>query len=204
MRWLLTGFLILVLYYKGIAQLYFGARTDYALPVASTFVILGNGDYNEDGVEDLVVSNFNGSSVSIFIGLGGGTFASAVNYPTTANPGAVTSLDVNGDSHLDLSIAMCGGSFNILMGSGTGTFGAPQNYAAGNCPQYAQPGDFNEDGKVDFVAANYLSSNFSIHFGDGTGAFPLNSTYPTGTNPGLAATDLNQDKIGRASCRERV
>jgi hypothetical protein len=63
------------------------------------------GDFNGDGILDLVTSNYWSSSVSLLVGNGDGTFQPPVNYG--AGDGARGSAvgDFNGDGRLDFAVA---------------------------------------------------------------------------------------------------
>src|ERR1700722_18079212 len=64
------------------------------------------GDFNNDGILDLVT--INQSTLSFFQGLGGGKFAAAVNQPISAGLTQAYAADFNGDGRLDLAIASNG------------------------------------------------------------------------------------------------
>jgi hypothetical protein len=55
-------------------------------------------------------------------------------------------------------------------------------------------GDFNEDGKPDFVVANYNGNNVSVFLGNGDGTFQAGVNYEAGINPtSVAVADFNRD-----------
>ena len=62
------------------------------------------GDLNGDQVPDLAVANYNGSNVSVLLGLGDGTFAAAVHYATGVWSTSVAIGDLNGDQVPDRSV----------------------------------------------------------------------------------------------------
>lgn len=64
-------------------------------------------DLNRDGIIDLTVANFTNNTVSIYIGLGNGSFEDTgpVIISTSSSPYAVAVGDVNGDSRADLAIS---------------------------------------------------------------------------------------------------
>src|ERR1700752_4905732 len=84
------------------------------------------GDFNRDGNLDIAVG---GTSLSVLMGNGDGTFQKPVQYPVGVNPESVATADFNGDGNLDLVAANFDGpSVSILLGNGDGTFQAAQNF----------------------------------------------------------------------------
>jgi len=137
------------------------------------------GDFNEDGISDLVTANeFN--SVSILLGTGLGSFKSAAQFlvqtddVTTyslgdsdiprkeyrrACPASVVIGDFNGDGHLDLATAnKCIDTVAIFLGTGTGSFGSAMHFTVGRYPQSIVVGDFNGDGNPDLATTNTFNS----------------------------------------------
>jgi hypothetical protein len=188
----------------------FASKVDYAagnLPYSVT-----SGDFNSDGILDLVVANSSSNNVSILLGNGSygrgdGTFAAKVDYAAGSNPYFVTTGDFNADGILDLVVAN-GGSNNvsILLGNGSsgradGTFAAKVDYAAGNSPYSVATGDFNQDGILDLAVTNHSSNTVSILLGNGSsghgnGTFAVGAPYQTGVSPtSVKTSDFNDDGI---------
>jgi uncharacterized repeat protein (TIGR01451 family) len=72
----------------------------------STVLIAGvTGDYNGDGILDLVVSDSAGGQAFLLPGTGGGNFGAASTYTTAAGAFGLATADFNGDGGLDLAIA---------------------------------------------------------------------------------------------------
>jgi hypothetical protein len=68
----------------------FAAKTDYTTGSGPTGLAIG--DVNGDGKADLISANYQagaGTTVSVFINNGNGTFATRINYTTAAGPRAV-------------------------------------------------------------------------------------------------------------------
>jgi hypothetical protein len=84
------------------------------------------GDLNADGRPDLVVAasgNGGGTTVSVLLGTGGGSFGAKTDFATGTSPQAVAIGDLNGDGKLDLAVANAiSNTVSILIGSGSGSF----------------------------------------------------------------------------------
>jgi Bacterial Ig-like domain (group 3)/FG-GAP-like repeat len=153
------------------------------------------GDFNGDGIPDLVTSNLEGNNVSVLLGMGDGTFRPQVLYPAGVSPISVAVGDFNGDGVLDVAVANNGdNTVSVLLGNGDGTFQAQVHSAVGGDPGYVMVADFNKDGILDLVIANQGDATISVLLGIGDGTFLPQATYATGNDPqGVAAGDLNQD-----------
>jgi hypothetical protein len=63
------------------------------------------GDFNGDGHDDLAVTDLGAGTVSVFNGLGNGTFARKIDYPTAPGPFGGAVGDFNEDGAADLVTA---------------------------------------------------------------------------------------------------
>jgi FG-GAP-like repeat len=62
------------------------------------------GDFNGDGILDLITSNYGSSSISLFLGNGDGTFQAPVTYGAGDGARGIAVGDFNGDGRLDLAV----------------------------------------------------------------------------------------------------
>ena len=130
------------------------------------------GDFNGDGIQDLVLANNSSNNVSVFLGDGSGQFRPPRNFNVGTDPYSVAVGDFNNDGKQDLAVAnYTSSNVSILLGDGQGNFGAATNIAAGTYPSSIALGDFNNDGQQDLAVANNGSNNVSIFLGNGAGSF---------------------------------
>ncbi len=182
----------------------YAIRADFARatppfqPLQASGLIWGHAaDLNRDGVADLAVSDFDGREVSVFLGLGDGTFAPAVRYAVGAAANDVVAADVTGDGAPDLVSANFDGSLSVLAGRGDGTFLPRMVVPLGVNPSAIAPGDFDGDGRTDLAVADYGSDRVEVLFGTGGGTFAAPVGYAVGSGPyELIAGDFTGD--GRA------
>ena len=86
------------------AQTYMFNRADYATGTGPETLAIG--DFNGDGVKDVVVGNTNSPAhtVSVLLGKPDGTFEPNVDYAAGGAPSGVAVGDFNGDSKLDIVV----------------------------------------------------------------------------------------------------
>ncbi len=157
-------------------------------------------DFDGDSNNDLAIAGY--YYLYILLGNGDGTFQSAVTY-NVHHLNSVISIDLNGDSYLDIAIAC----FNIhvvytLLGNGDGSFQDPIGYGIDNSPYGLFSADFDGDGDNDLATANWYDDNASLLFNtiyldsDNDGILDGNDNCPYTYNP--LQTDGDGDLIGDA------
>lgn len=162
---------------------------------------LAVGDFNGDGVPDVVASNIygsnSGSTLSVFLGRGDGTFQSQRTLAVGVLTASVVVGDVNGDGKADIVVANhVDDNVGVLLGNGDGTFAAQQTFAIGSRPSAVEVGDFNGDGKLDIAATNEAADSVSVLLGNGDGTFATQQAFATGWSPrALTVGDLDSDGV---------
>lgn len=130
------------------------------------------GDFNNDGKQDLAISDNVSNSLRVYNGNGDGTFAVSQSINIAAYTGAIIgpAADLNGDGALDLTFTNYGGASNsvqVLLGTGSGTFGASYTVGQLNNPINTVVADFNSDGILDIAGLASTSANLGILIGPG-------------------------------------
>ena len=181
----------------------FQNHSDYATgPDASH---LATGDFNKDGVADIVNNNSGNSTISLLLGNGDGTFQHRVDYKTDVFPSIVVAADVNNDEKMDV-VTLCSTSFNILLGNGDGSLQSAilipitAEFPNENGEALAVA-DFNNDGNLDAVVSTFCVSNCSItstkrlimYLGTGTGDFEPFTNFVFEGASFITAADFNSD-----------
>jgi len=157
------------------------------------------GDFNGDGVPDLVAANFGSANVSVLLGNGQG-FRPAVNYAAGSFPISVAVGDFNEDGFLDVTVAdnnnnQAPGNLSILLGNGNGALRAPVSYSTEGSPYFVAVADLNGDSHLDVVMANH-GGGVAVYLGNGDGTFQNASYYHAGGNPqAVAVADFNDDGV---------
>ena len=181
---------------------------------------IASGDFNGDGIPDVVMGNFNNTAatgITVFISNPDGSMNAGVTY----NPPGSTLLqfvgvaDFNGDGKLDVAatnsanLETCNaqpcGVVEIFTGDGAGNFSAiPATYPTGQSTTDTTRsslgevvGDFNGDGWPDLAVVNNYSgtsADVAILMNDGTGKFlaPVNYALSVLATE-ITAADLNGD-----------
>jgi uncharacterized repeat protein (TIGR01451 family) len=165
---------------------------------------VATGDFNGDGIPDLVVANSGGDTnqgnIAVLLGDGTGKFGAPM--PVSVGMTSPTSLavgDMNHDGKSDVVVADSGnGNLYLLLGNGRGGFTSTTLFSCGgvsNGPSAVAIADFNGDGNNDVVVANGKSNTIGVMFGDGKGGLGAVHTYATGGNYAynLAIGDFNGD-----------
>lgn len=160
--------------------------------VGTNDMALAIGDFNNDGTNDVALTQYDAGALTILLGHGDGTFTNRATYDVGAQATWVAVGDFNRDGTNDLVVA-AGTNAAVLLGNGDGTFQTPTRYDFAKLN--AVPGDFNGDGKTDLAVASLNNTTtIGVMLGNGDGTFQSAPHYAVGSNPlFLAMGELNGD-----------
>lgn len=167
-------------------------------------------DFNADGLLDVSASASGGNYLTVFTGLGDGTFGAdgindmieignSVSYPVVSTPPGVVTGDFNGDGNLDLASTNFfdpadPNVISVLLNQGDGTFAPKNDFPVGRGPYGLITGDLDLDGNLDLATVNSTDGNLGVLLGVGDGTFQPQTTFPLGDNPlFLIAGDFDGD-----------
>lgn len=174
------------------AQAYVELDAPLVYPVHPKTREMAGGDFNGDGIQDLIT--LNEGSVSVLLGSCDGAFLSRSDTKVTGN--LITVADLDSDGRPDAAVANAGtGAVTILMSQPDGVMVRRDSYPTESADlRSITTGDFNGDGKPDLVVVGYRSHTGAILLGLGDGTFTLKGLAQVGPYPTAVATgDFNRD-----------
>jgi Chitobiase/beta-hexosaminidase C-terminal domain/FG-GAP-like repeat/Bacterial Ig-like domain (group 3) len=154
------------------------------------------GDFNNDGIPDVIVADFDIKAFWVLLGDGDGTFTTLPRQDLTYSPGVVKVGDFNNDGIQDIAITrnINDNMIEILLGNGDGTFTDRAAQPTGRSPLDFVIGDFNGDGIPDIVTADLDGQTMTVLLGKGDGTFLSHSRMTLPGEPfSLAVGDFNGD-----------
>jgi FG-GAP-like repeat len=180
---------------------------------AQTASGIASGDFDQDGFDDVVITDSSSSTVRFFHGTSTGfTNMPILTVTAGAAPSAVVVADLDGDSYPDIVVAnRDADTLSVFINDATGAPGfvklLPDSPVASsgssvpaNAPSALAAGDIDQDGDVDIVSANqdnsFGSSSVSVFLNDGAGVLELATTSPHQTiaqPTDVAIGDMNGD-----------
>jgi hypothetical protein len=167
----------------------FAAADSFQLNFQPTSII--NGDFNNDGKVDVIVSNYDSLKYTIALNNGVGGFTLGEEMTGEFKPYSISFTDIDNDRDLDMIISTNEeNKIRVLKGTGQGIFSWILPTIDVNGPVATCPGDFDGDGDNDFVAlVNYglFDGRAYLYKNDGTGSF----THSGYVNIGFPASQRN-------------
>ena len=159
------------------------------------------GDFNDDGLTDLIIAEEDHGRILVFINDGDGRLNRVAAYPVGAQPSWLTTLDFDNDGINDLAIANHeSDSVTLLRGRGDARFeqGGGTRVPIESAPHthMIAAADLDGDGVSDLVIDSRDQFGIYVLRGDSEGGFDAPGTgIDVGGSPylGFAVGDLNRD-----------
>jgi flagellin len=145
------------------------------------------GDFNGDGVTDLLLLSNAGSSV-VYRGNGVGGFT--LQNSTSGPYLNATVGDFNGDGISDFAQSDAG-TVEVWLGSQSGTFTLSSSLSGNQ----VGVGDMNGDSALDIITTDGDNNSFSILLGNGSGGFSDSGMQGVGFLPSIATGDVDGDGV---------
>ena len=174
---------------RAVAPVFPGQR----FPVEDSLTEITRGDFDGDGATDVAAIVNDGFSV--LLGYGDGTFQDELFFPTTHQPGAIGSADMNGDGNLDLvSTGFSPTQAQVLLGHGDGTFSAAPPTEVFGFLGALTVADFDGDGATDVAASDLGRGEVAVLLGGGDGTLAPARRFAAGNLPDeLTHGDFDND-----------
>jgi hypothetical protein len=178
----------------GTGEGFLNAATPSSLQTGSQPVAIVAGDFNGDGVTDLVVLDGTDATLRVYLGDGHGGFTPTPTSVSAGNaPSGLTVADVNGDGKLDLLVGNSAGDVLALLGNGDGTF---QPYRRIDQRMTLAVGDLSGAGHEDFVIANQAMDRVTVQDSQSSSSSFTQDRGDGIRDPGqVKLADLNGDGI---------
>lgn len=165
------------------------------------------GDFNNDGLPDLVVAS--GGGLKILPGNGNGTFRDGPSQNFNGPVGQLLAADLRGNGKMDLILITSvtaaqaggecrGGGVAVLLGNGDGTVGpTPAYYPTGSRTYGAVVADMNGDHRPDLIVTNQSGGSYGVLLNAGAGKFSNSVNYrsPEPLSGNFLVGDLNGDGL---------
>jgi hypothetical protein len=168
-------------------------------------VVVGTGDFNRDGIADMVktvspdAKRSGQHLLAVQLGRGDGTFIDVASHNLIGeDPRALVVGDFNGDGNLDVIVGDGDGTLLEFIGDGRGNLMSASKIGSLGSVASIAIGDFTHDGHLDLVVSDFRSNRARILRGAGDGSFRPAWSFELpkqGTRFHIATADFNKDGI---------
>ncbi|MHC4421705.1 MAG: FG-GAP-like repeat-containing protein [Planctomycetota bacterium] len=158
---------------------------------------LASGDFDGDLDRDLVTTVDDANDIVVLLNNGSGQYSMGPNsnLPPSSSPQDVVAGRLDGDTIMDLAVAVRdpAGAVIILLGNGNATFTMSSTITVGDRPRGLSIADIDGDGDLDLAVANRDSASASVLTNDGSGSFTAQTVAVGGEARFTALGDFDDD-----------
>jgi hypothetical protein len=189
------GFIVRLRIHPGLGDGRWGTPSDLvSAPYFSGFAVLVAGDFNQDGLTDLVAQRISSPYGSLYRGAAGGLETQphdSYSLGFLASSVAIRAQDVDLDGRTDLLVVQ-NAYAHVLIARGLGDyqFDTKRLGPIGRGPDAVLPGDFDGDGIPELVVVNQSRSHFVLK---GLGACVFDPHVLAYSSESVAAADFDRD-----------
>lgn len=159
--------------------------------VASTPMLVGTSDFNDDGKVDVVILDQDAGRLNVVFGNGDGTLQAGREFPQGGR--GVISTDFNNDGNADVVVTAPNTSLYLYLGNGDGTLSGSELLPVGSEGALGAA-DLNGDHNRDLVSG-IGSSDIATCIGNGDGTFQNPVSFFAGGSSDFQPGDFNDDGI---------
>ncbi|HEY1250583.1 MAG TPA: FG-GAP-like repeat-containing protein [Thermoanaerobaculia bacterium] len=162
----------------------------------------GTGDFNGDGIPDLLGDLGSNNEIVLTFGVGDGTFTGFYTIGLSSPDSALTPFDIDGDGHTDLAFYQLPDPstptdpalLQVFLSNGDGTVRFAYNRATVSDPSRIFFADITGDGKADLLTAESEGGTL-IATGHGDGTFDDPVVLDTQKSLSVVAADFDGDGV---------
>lgn len=187
------------------STLSFAPQLDFTTGIKPYSVALG--DLNADGKPEVVLTNFESNTVSVYRNTsvnGVVSFATREDIATGSQPRSVAIGDMNGDGKPDMIVVNAlSSSISVYQNMSSGStisFPSRIDFSTAGFPQYVSLADFDGDGKLDISVAGYSGAAVAIHRNT-INELTIHSFSPANGTTGTEVTISGNNFTGATSVR---
>jgi hypothetical protein len=180
----------------------FGSINTYSTGSGSYPWSIALGDFNNDTILDIAVTNVWDFSIGLLLGYGNGMFATQRTFSTgyVSIPQSIAIGNFDNDDQTDIVVGNSAmGNIGVFLIQDEKDFTSETSYSTGSSPHpySVAVGDFNNNSHLDITVANSGNDNLQILLHYDRGIFLNKTTYSTGLNSHpqhVIVADFNKDK----------
>jgi len=185
-----TTNVVVILVSRGAAGGFLAPRQ---IPVGNGPFDIAAGDFDRNGVPDLVVANPDAPSIELLL-MNTNVTVRSRTIVSRAESRGLTVADWNRDGFADIVYSDYPRKrVAVLRGTGGNTFSAELSWGLGTQPQDVVVEDFNHDGFMDIAVANTTGTVMTVLEGTATTTVNVRSLAVGRSHNVLAAADINAD-----------